>query len=78
MSLGIRGYDILSSYLLRGFVDEKKEETTWIANLGLIGKMAAPATIVNNTITKTENGRILIDTSLKALGVLGKSPSPKL
>lgn len=72
MSLGVRGYDILSSYLLRGFVDEKKEKTTWIANLGLIGKMAAPATIVNNTITKKENGRILIDTSLKALGVLGE------
>ena len=76
MSLGIRGYDILSSYLLRGFVDEKREETTWIANLGLIGKMAAAAAIVHNNITKEENKRILIDTSLKALGVLGELSSP--
>ncbi|KAH6672181.1 glycoside hydrolase superfamily [Halenospora varia] len=71
VSLGIRGYDILSAYPLRGFVDEKKEETTWIANLGLIGKMAAPAAIVDNRITKLENGKIVIDTDLKALGVLG-------
>lgn len=72
ISLGIRGYDILSSYLLRGFVDVKNEETTWIANLGLVRKMAAAAAIVSNTITKEETGRILLETSLKALGVLGK------
>ena len=72
ISLGIRGYDILSSYLLRGFVDEKREETTWIANLGLVGKMAAAAAISNSTITKEENGRIVVDTHIKALGVLGE------
>lgn len=71
MSLSIRGYDILSAYPLRGFVDSKTSSTTWIANLGLLGKMAGAAAIVNNTITMLENGRIAIDTDLKALGVLG-------
>jgi len=73
ISLGIRGYDILSAYPLRGFVDEKKQETTWIANLGLLGKMAGGAAVVDTRITKAENGRILIDTNLKALGTLGMS-----
>lgn len=71
ISLGVRGYDILSSYPLRGFVEEKNDETTWIANLGLLGKMAGAAAIVDNRITKLENGRIFIDTNIKALGTLG-------
>jgi hypothetical protein len=71
ISLGIRGYDILSSYPLRGFFDEKKDDTTWIANLGLLGKMAGAAAIVHNRITKLVINRILIDTSIKALGILG-------
>jgi hypothetical protein len=71
MSLGIRGYDILSAYPLRGFVDSTTSSTTWIANLGLLGKMAGAAAIVDNKITKLENGRIVIDTNLKALGLLG-------
>jgi hypothetical protein len=74
MSLSVRGYDILSSYPLRGFVDEKKNETTWIANLGLLGKMAGAAAVVDNRITKLENGRIFIDTNIKALGILGTEP----
>jgi hypothetical protein len=69
ISLGIRGYDILSAYPLRGFVDGN--ETTWVANLGLLGKMAGAAAIVDNRITKLENGRIFIDTNIKALGTLG-------
>ncbi|RDW82573.1 glycoside hydrolase-2 [Coleophoma cylindrospora] len=71
VSLDIRGYDILSSYPLRGFVDSKRDETYWIANLGLIGKMAASATIVDTTMTMQDTGRISISTNLKALGVLG-------
>ncbi|PQE06033.1 raffinose synthase Sip1 protein [Rutstroemia sp. NJR-2017a BBW] len=71
VSLDVRGYDILSAYPLRGFVDEKKNETTWIANLGLLGKMAGAAAIVDNKMTKAENGKILIDTNVKALGTLG-------
>ncbi|CAG8978652.1 hypothetical protein HYALB_00011748 [Hymenoscyphus albidus] len=71
ITLGIRGYDILSAYPLRGFVDEAKEETTWIANLGLLGKMAGAAAVVENKLTKLENGKIVLETHLKALGVLG-------
>jgi hypothetical protein len=33
--------------------------------------MAGAAAIVDNRITKLENGRIVIDVTLKALGVLG-------
>lgn len=76
ISLGIRGHDILSAYPLRGFFDEKKEETTWVANLGLLGKMAGAAAVVENNITKLENGKIVIDTHLKALGVLGMFTLP--
>ncbi len=71
ISLGVRGYDILSAYPLRGFFNDEKNETTWVANLGLLGKMAGAAAIVDNRITKSENGRIFIDTNIKALGTLG-------
>ncbi|KAL5327651.1 hypothetical protein ACEPPN_005352 [Leptodophora sp. 'Broadleaf-Isolate-01'] len=71
LSLGVRGYEIMSAYPLRGFFDEKKKETTWVANLGLLGKMAGAAAVVANHITKLENGKIVIDTNIKALGVLG-------
>ncbi|KAH7327176.1 glycoside hydrolase superfamily [Rhexocercosporidium sp. MPI-PUGE-AT-0058] len=71
ISLGVRGYEIMSAYPLRGFFDEEKKETTWVANLGLLGKMAGAAAVVANHITKLENGKIVIDTNIKALGVLG-------
>jgi len=71
ISLEVRGYDILSAFPLRGFYDAKKEETTYIANLGLVGKMAGAAAVVDSTMTKLENGKIVIDTNLKALGTLG-------
>lgn len=75
LSLGVRGYEILSSYPLRGFANEKKgdSETLWIANLGLLGKMAGACAVVGNKIKKLETGRVVIDTNLKALGVLGMS-----
>jgi len=70
ISLDIRGYDILSSYPLRGFV-LKSDETVWIANLGLLGKMTGAAAIVNSNLTMEDTGRIELSTSLKALGTLG-------
>ena len=73
--LVVRGYEILSAYPLRGFYDEEKDETTWLANLGLVGKMAAAAAVNNYTITKSDNGQVVLETALKALGVLGKSLS---
>ena len=75
VSLEVRGYEIFSSYPLRGFVDEKREETTWIANLGLLGKMAGAAAVVSSKLEKLENGRIVIDTNIKALGILGRLSS---
>lgn len=73
VSLAVRGYDILSAYPLRGFVDQKKDNnTTWVANLGLLGKMAGAAAIVDSKITQSENGKIMIDTNVKALGTLGR------
>lgn len=71
ISLPVRGYEILSAYPLRGFYDAKLGSTTWIANLGLLGKMAGAAAIVDNKIIKVENGKIVIDTNIKALGQLG-------
>lgn len=58
-------------------MDEKQDKTTWIANLGLLGKMAGAAAVVDTKMTKLNNGRIFIDTTLKALGVLGLCP-PKM
>ncbi|RFU32576.1 hypothetical protein B7463_g3764, partial [Scytalidium lignicola] len=71
ISLDVRGYEILSSYPLRGFVDENKEDTTWVANLGLLGKMSGAAAVVDTKMERFENGRIQVQTNLKALGVVG-------
>lgn len=74
VTLDVRGYDIFSSYPLRGFVTRSEPPLTiWLANLGLIAKMAAPATIVYTNMTMMENGSIVVETRLKALGVLGQS-----
>ena len=75
VSLEVRGYDIFSAYPLKGFVDDKLFQNLYVANLGLLGKMSGAAAIVNNNVTMLENQRILIDTNLKALGVLGTLPS---
>jgi hypothetical protein len=71
ITLDARGYDILSAFPLRSFVLPTDTDTTWIANLGLLGKMTGAAAIVNNAITIRENREVMIETSLKALGVLG-------
>lgn len=73
VDLSVRGYEILTAYPLRGFVGKGNTSTTWIANLGLLGKMTGAAAIVDNSITMQENGKIVLDTNLKALGVLGMS-----
>ncbi|KAI9743585.1 MAG: hypothetical protein M1818_002900 [Claussenomyces sp. TS43310] len=69
ISLGIRGYEILSAYPLRGFV--RKEETLWLASLGLLGKMTGAAAVVSTKMELSENGKIGIEASFKALGVVG-------
>lgn len=66
-SLDVRGFDILTAFPLTsiGGVD--------IANLGLRGKMTGAAAIVSSVLADTGNNRVLVDASLKALGVLGWS-----
>lgn len=71
VSLGIRGYEILTAYPLRGFVI--KDDTIWLASLGLLGKMTGAAAVVDTKITLLENGKITLETSLKALGTVGRS-----
>lgn len=63
----------MSAFPLRGFV--RDDETIWIANLGLLGKMVGAAAVLGSKFTMEENGKITVETSLKALGVLGKSCS---
>ena len=69
-SLDIRGYEIFTAFPLATFTG-KKHSQIQVSNLGLVGKMTGSAAIVASHISKLENGRILLDTRLKALGVLG-------
>ncbi|KAF7542986.1 hypothetical protein G7Z17_g11111 [Cylindrodendrum hubeiense] len=50
---------------------DKKHGTILTSNLGLLGKMAGPAAIFTSKIEQFENGRVLIDTRIKAFGTLG-------
>jgi hypothetical protein len=53
IALDTRGYDILSAFPLRGFVLPTAgagADTTWIANLGLLGKMTGAAAIISNSM----------------------------
>lgn len=81
ISLEERGWDILSAYPLTGFEFEEGidgEHTLYLADLGLVGKMTGAAAVVRSEMSRLENGRIEIRTSLKALGVWGSClfPSP--
>jgi hypothetical protein len=43
-----------------------------LANLGLVGKMTGCAAVMGTVFEVRENGRMLVDATLKALGVLGE------
>lgn len=70
ISLDIRGYDVLSAYPV-SFFDGKRYGRVAVANLGLLGKMTGCAAITSNDISSLANGRVVVDTRLKALGTLG-------
>lgn len=70
VSLDVRGYEILTAYPLSPF-DSESLGRVFVANLGLVGKMTGAAAIVSNSYDLLRNGRIFVDTSIKALGVLG-------
>ncbi|KAI9171730.1 Inosine-5'-monophosphate dehydrogenase [Paramyrothecium foliicola] len=69
-SLGVRGHEIFVAFPLTSFTG-RKHKSVEVSNLGLVEKMTGCASIVTTKVGMMENGRILLDTSLKALGVLG-------
>ncbi|MBE3042476.1 hypothetical protein IMZ48_07830 [Candidatus Bathyarchaeota archaeon] len=73
LTLGVREFDILTAFPLErvGGVE--------VANLGLRGKMTGGVVVVSSVVGETGRNRVLVETSLKALGVLGLStPVPLL
>lgn len=71
-SLDVQGYEIFSAFPLVAIQSNKYGEVS-IANLGLLGKMTGCAAVISNRIERRSNGRLLIDTNIKAFGVLGKT-----
>lgn len=72
ISLETRGFDILSAFPLKRIINENKDNEMLIANLGLLGKMTGAAAVIKSRTLQLENEIVLIETRLKALGVLGK------
>ena len=70
-SLPVRGYEIFCALPLTRFPSERHGEIL-TSNLGLVGKMTGAAALVMNNITQLENRRVLLDTRVKAFGILGK------
>ncbi|PHH66988.1 hypothetical protein CDD81_4383 [Ophiocordyceps australis] len=68
--LDVRGYEIYCAYPLTRFTGNK-HNAGWTSNLGLVGKMTGCAAIVSSTVTQNEHGRVVVETQLKALGVVG-------
>ncbi|CAK7200823.1 hypothetical protein SEUCBS139899_003522 [Sporothrix eucalyptigena] len=73
LALDVYKYEIVSVYKVQTFHSEQdKSKTLHVANLGLVGKMAAAATVVSTSYSqRDDNGRVAVHTSLKAPGVLG-------
>lgn len=69
-ALLVGGYEIFCASPLTT-VSGTKHGTTQVANLGLLGKMTGAAAIAANQVKQAENGRVEIDTRIKAFGVLG-------
>ncbi|KAK3335977.1 glycoside hydrolase superfamily [Cercophora scortea] len=79
VTLKTRGYDILSAAPLSTFRNAGGDQLS-VANFGLVGKLTGSAAILNSVATEVAGRRVLIVTTLKALGVLGIyiSTLPKL
>ncbi|KPM38607.1 hypothetical protein AK830_g7961 [Neonectria ditissima] len=69
-SLPVRGYEIFCAFPLTS-LSSKKHGAIQTSNLGLLGKMAGPAAIFMSRIDQDDNGRVVIDTRIKAFGILG-------
>lgn len=74
VELAIKGWEILSSFPLHSFKLKGSQYADGIkvAVLGLLGKMTGAAAVLNTEMRVDGNGRLLIESSIKALGVLGK------
>ncbi|KAK3300541.1 glycoside hydrolase superfamily [Chaetomium fimeti] len=70
VSLGVRGCDVLCAYPLHA-VESKTRGEVLLANLGLVGKMTGCAAVLRTGFEVRENGRMVVDATVKALGVLG-------
>jgi hypothetical protein len=70
VSLGLEGYDVLSAFPLTTFEGKTRGRVS-VTNLGLVGKMTGCAAILNSSFSVQENGRLLVASNVKALGVVG-------
>lgn len=70
LTLEKRGYEIFSAYPLTTL--QGKTDRVLIATLGLLDKMTGCAAVTSNSIEEQDNGRLMIDTRVKAFGILGK------
>jgi hypothetical protein len=79
LNLPTQGWEILSAFPVHTFELDRSQTadgpaTISVANLGLLGKMAGAAAIVNSDIhIERSSGRLRVWTSLKALGTYGES-----
>jgi len=75
LDVAVKGWEILSAYPLHSFTLSgsrgTRDNLTKVAVLGLLGQMTGAAAIMSSDIYIESNGRLHIQTSLKALGVLG-------
>lgn len=62
-------FDILTAFAYKKF--GLRGKSVGVANLGLIGKMTGAAAVVSTDMYVEENGRLRINTKLKALGIHG-------
>lgn len=74
LELPIKGWEILSSFPLHSFKLKGSQDADEIkvAVLGLLGKMTGAAAVLTTEMQVDGNGRLRIESSIKALGVLGK------
>ncbi|KAL2815605.1 glycoside hydrolase superfamily [Aspergillus cavernicola] len=69
INLAQKSWEILTAYPTHSLTLSSK--SIHLAVLGLLGKMTGVAALVNSDINISSNGRLRIDVSLKALGILG-------
>ena len=75
LEIDIKGYEILSAYRLSSFelhsVSTHTIPSTKVAVLGLLGKMTGAAAVTSCDVKMESVGKLQIEVSLKALGLLG-------